>query len=115
MKKQLPFTYVAFGIIALGFLFLNTDTGRSGNYAGLTTDTGTCGTSGCHSGGTVNGTGVTLTGAPASYVAGQTYPLTLTIKDPDAISGGFQIVATNGTTMAQIGTYRRSRLLFEWC
>jgi hypothetical protein len=105
MKRQLPFIYAAFGVIAFGALFLNSDTGRSGNYSGLSGDSGTCGAPGCHAGGTVNGTGPMLTGAPASYVAGQTYPLTLTIKDPDAISGGFQIVATNGTTTAQIGTF----------
>jgi Secretion system C-terminal sorting domain len=103
MKRQLPSIYVAFGVIALGALFLNSDNGKTGNYCGLSTDSGTC--SSCHGGGTVNGSGVTLTGAPASYVAGQTYPLTLTIKDPDAVSGGFQIVATNGTTTAQIGTF----------
>jgi hypothetical protein len=105
MKRQLPFIYVAFGVIAFGALFLNSDNGRNGNYAGLSTDSGSCGAPGCHAGGTVNGTGPTLTGAPASYVAGQTYPLTLTIKDPDAVSGGFQIVATNGATTAQIGTF----------
>jgi hypothetical protein len=103
MKQQLRFIYVAFGVIAFGALFLNSDNGRNGNYSGLSTDSGTC--TSCHGGGTVNGSGVTLTGAPASYVAGQTYPLTLTIKDPDAISGGFQIVATNGATTAQIGTF----------
>jgi Secretion system C-terminal sorting domain len=103
MKRQLPFIYVAFGVLAFGALFLNSDNGKSGNYCGLSTDSGTC--SSCHGGGTVNGSGVTLSGAPASYVAGQTYPLTLTIKDPDAVSGGFQVVATNGVTTAQIGTF----------
>jgi hypothetical protein len=75
MKRQLPFIYAAFGVIAFGALFLNSDNGRNGNYAGLSTDSGSCGAPGCHAGGTVNGTGPTLTGAPASYVAGQTYPV----------------------------------------
>jgi hypothetical protein len=103
MKKQLRFIYTAFSLIALGTLFINSDTGRAGNYAGLSTDSGTC--TSCHGGRTATGLGVTLAGAPTSYVAGQTYPLTLTIKDPVAISGGFQVVATNGTTTTQIGTF----------
>ena len=103
MKKQLPFIYVAFCLIAFGALFINSDNGRTGAYAGLSSDNGTC--SNCHGGGTVNGTGVQITGAPASYVAGQVYPITLTLKDPDAVSGGFQIVATNGTTTTAIGTF----------
>jgi Secretion system C-terminal sorting domain/Reeler domain len=103
MKRQTPFIYVAFGVLAFGALFLNSDNGRAGYYSGLTTDSGTCAS--CHGGGTVAGLGVTITGAPASYVAGQTYPLTLTIKDPDAKSGGFQIVATNGANTTQIGTF----------
>jgi Secretion system C-terminal sorting domain len=103
MKKQIPFIYVAFSLITFGTLFLNSDTGRAGNYSGLTSDSGTC--TSCHGGRAATGAGVTLSGAPASYVAGQTYPLTLTIKDPVAVSGGFQIVATNGTTTAQIGTF----------
>jgi Secretion system C-terminal sorting domain len=105
MKKQISFSYVAFGVIAFGALFLNSDNGRAGNYSGLSSDSGTCGAVGCHAGGTVNGTGVALSGAPASYVAGQVYPMTLTLKDPDAVSGGFQIVATNGTTTTQIGAF----------
>jgi hypothetical protein len=103
MKKQLRFIYTAFSFVALGMLFINSDNGRNGNYAGLSTDSGTC--TSCHGGRTATGLGVTLAGAPASYVAGQTYPLTLTIKDPVAISGGFQVVATSGTTTTQIGTF----------
>jgi Secretion system C-terminal sorting domain len=103
MKKQMHAIAFAFGIIAVGALFINSDNGRNGAYAGLSSDNGTC--TSCHGGGTVNGTGVQITGAPTSYVAGQVYPITLTIKDPDAVSGGFQIVATNGTTTTAIGTF----------
>jgi hypothetical protein len=103
MKKQLRFISTAFSLIAFGTLFINSDNGRNGNYAGLSTDSGTC--TSCHGGRTANGLGVTIAGAPASYVAGQTYPLTLTIKDPVAISGGFQVVATSGTTTTAIGTF----------
>ena len=95
--------FIAFGIVGVSIIFLSSDTGRAGNYSGLTTDSGTCAS--CHGGGTVNGTGVKLTGAPASYVAGQIYPLTLTISDPDAVSGGFQIVATNSVSTTPIGTF----------
>ena len=103
MKKQVRFVCTAFSLIAFGTLFINSDNGRNGNYAGLSTDNGTC--TSCHGGRTATGLGVTLAGAPTSYVAGQTYPLTLTIKDPVATSGGFQVVATSGTTTAQIGTF----------
>lgn len=103
MKSQVNILFIAFGIVGVSIIFLSSDTGRAGNYSGLTTDSGTCAS--CHGGGTVNGTGVKLMGAPASYVAGQIYPLTLTISDPDAVSGGFQIVATNGVATTPIGTF----------
>jgi hypothetical protein len=103
MKRQTPFIYVAFSLLACSVLFLNNGSGKSGTYAGLSTDSGTCAS--CHSGGTTAGASLTLAGAPTSYVAGQAYPLTLTITDPDAVSGGFQIVATNGITTAQIGSF----------
>jgi hypothetical protein len=57
----------------------------------------------CHSG---SGGSVTLTGAPATYSPGVTYPLTLTVNgDITSLKGGFQIVATNGITNAQVGTF----------
>ncbi len=105
MKKQARFIFTTFSLVAFGALFINSDNGRTGNYVGLSTDSGTCGAVGCHAGKTANGLGVTVSGAPASYVAGQVYPLTLTLKDPTAISGGFQIEATNGVTTAHLGAF----------
>jgi hypothetical protein len=95
MKKKIPFFYVAFGLITYGGLFLNDANGRKGSYAGAPNDQ-TC--TSCHSDRThdINGK-MTLTGAPQNFVAGTSYPLTLTLKDATGISGGFQIVATNNT------------------
>jgi hypothetical protein len=93
MKRKISFFYVAFGLIAFAALNLNDANGRKGGYAGAPTDV-TC--TSCHSDRThdVNG-GVTLTGAPANFTAGTSYPLTLTLKDATGLAGGFQIVATN--------------------
>ena len=90
--------------MALGGLFLNDETGRRGFYSGAPGDL-TC--LDCHSDEPHTGTGLTLTGAPTNFVAGQVYPLTLTINHPGAATGGFQIVATNSVTgnNAMFGTF----------
>jgi Reeler domain len=56
----------------------------------------------CHSG---SGGTVTLSGAPAAYSPGVTYPLTLTVFGAGATKGGFQIVATNASNNTQVGTF----------
>lgn len=75
--------------------------GRNGNWANAPGDSGFCGV--CH---TSAGSGsITLTGVPTSIVPNQTYNMTLTINDPGAVVGGFQIVATNGSNNALVGSF----------
>jgi hypothetical protein len=104
MKQKIPFVYIGFGLVMLGGLFLGDASGRKGNYAGAPSDL-TC--TSCHSDIAHTGTGLTLTGAPASFIAGQSYPLTLTLNAPSFVSGGFQIVATNAAagTNAMFGSF----------
>lgn len=102
MKRNIYTTSFFLGIVAL--LFINSSSGREDNYAGANGDNGNC--SGCHGGS--GGGSISLTGAPSSYNSGETYTLTLTINDADAAVGGFQIVATNGTTNTQIGSFTAS-------
>jgi Secretion system C-terminal sorting domain len=95
MKRKIPFIYSTFGLLAFAGLFLNDMTGRKGAYSGAPGDQ-TCANSSCHISNTQSaGGGITLTGAPASFVMGQAYPLTLTLSDAIGVAGGFQIVATN--------------------
>jgi Secretion system C-terminal sorting domain/Reeler domain len=95
MKRKIHFVYSTFILLAFAGLFLNDSNGRKGNYAGAPGDI-TC--TDCHSDRThdINGK-VTLSGAPASFTSGVSYPLTLTLKDATAAAGGFQIVATNSS------------------
>lgn len=98
--------YTTFFFLFLAYIFLSFSGGVSANRANAPGDGGYCNS--CHTG---TGTGsIVLSGEPAIYVAGTTYPLTLTLNDPDAMGiplarGGFQIVATNGTNNAQVGTF----------
>jgi hypothetical protein len=105
MTRKIPFFYLAFGLITYGSLFLNDASGRKGSYAGAPNDV-TC--TSCHSDRAHDVNGImTLTGAPANFIAGTVYPLILTLKDASAVSGGFQIVATNNAAVDNImfGTF----------
>jgi hypothetical protein len=105
MKKKYSFIYTVFGLIAFAGLNLNDASGRKGAYAGAPGDL-TC--TDCHSdvAHDVNGS-VTLSGAPANFTAGTSYPLTLTLTDASGTTGGFQIVATNNAVgnNAMYGTF----------
>jgi hypothetical protein len=114
MKRKIPFFYVLFGLMACGGLFFNSSSGQTGRYAGAPGDSaGAC--LNCHSystTSTVNPTevlpsGLTLTGAPANFTAGISYPLTLTLKHSTGVRGGFQIVATSTAAgnNVQYGTF----------
>jgi Secretion system C-terminal sorting domain len=95
MKRKIPFIYTTFGLLVLGSLFLNSSTGQKGAYSGAPGDQ-TCANSSCHVNNPASvGGGMTLTGAPASFVMGQSYPMTLALRDAVGVTGGFQIVATN--------------------
>jgi Secretion system C-terminal sorting domain len=113
MKRKNPFIYTIFGLCAFAGLFLNASGGPKDVAAGAPGDL-SCTTSGCHidNAHDPNG-GVTLTGAPASFTAGVSYPLTLTIRDAQAVSGGFQIVATNNSVGNNLmyGTFTGSTAL----
>lgn len=96
------FSFLVF--VTMSSLFLSYSGGQSGNYSGAPGGEGYC--NDCHSSFALDPTNLTLTGIPASYRAGQTYPLTLTVTDASPqVRAGFQIVATNGTTSAQVGTF----------
>lgn len=94
------FIYNLFALLFFAFLFTSYSSGVESNRAGAPGD-GLC--SNCH---TSSGAGnIILTGAPTSYVSGQTYNMTLTINDAGASVGGFQIVATDGINNANEGTF----------
>jgi Secretion system C-terminal sorting domain len=95
MKKKYTFIYTIFGLFAFSGLFFNSSTGQKGSYSGAPGDQ-TCANSSCHidNAHDPNG-GVRLTGAPANFTAGVSYPLTLTLTHAGGVGGGFQIVATN--------------------
>ena len=98
-KKFWPF----FIIVIVVFL-TSSSGGRNGGWAGAPGDSGAC--TNCH-GGTSDAT-ISLTGAPSEYEAGETYALTLTIEDPAAVVGGFQIIATNGSNNTLVGDFTAS-------
>ncbi len=98
MKRNYSFIYTIFGLMAIGGLFFNGANGQTGKYSSAKGDiSGACGTSGCHDPQVAQDPAgsVKLTGAPASFTAGVSYPLTLTIKHSGGLVGGFQIIAVN--------------------
>jgi hypothetical protein len=96
------FTFVSLAFFSC-FILLSSSGGIGGAYTGHPNDFGTC--ANCHSGGN-GGAGVFLSGMPTTYAVGQTYPLTLTVTDADALAAGFQILAAaSGSNNTQIGTF----------
>lgn len=102
MKQKFRLIYPLFSLALLGALFISFSSGRDDEYAGAPSDNGTC--ANCHGGGSGTGS-ISLSNVPAQFTSGQTYPLTLTIVHGSASVGGFQIVATNGTTNTQVGSF----------
>lgn len=105
---QFKNTYVIFGaMVAIIFGLSNASqhpiSGSSG-YTGAPPDS-TCGQ--CHTGNNSNLDGsVTIDGLPSTIITGETYTLTVTITNPNgnAVKGGFQMVALNGSN-GQAGSY----------
>ena len=64
-----------------------------------------CNTSGCHQGNPLNATGgsLTITGVPAEYSPGATYPITVTIDRTNMRQWGFELSARVATGGAQAG------------
>lgn len=65
-----------------------------------------CNTSGCHVGNPVNATGgsLTITGVPAEYTPGSTYPITVTINRTNMRRWGFELTARVASGGAQAGS-----------
>jgi len=92
-------------VIGFASIFLSSSGGRSNDWASAPGDNGNCGA--CHSGGTGTAS-ILLGGVPSAYVAGQSYPLTITVTTSSPatqLRGGFQLVATDGTGNTQIGNF----------
>ncbi|MFK7772325.1 MAG: choice-of-anchor V domain-containing protein [Saprospiraceae bacterium] len=98
---KLRFIYTFLGLLLFAFLFMSNAGGRPGNYANAPGDTGFC--DDCHS--STGAGNIMLTGAPSSYIGGQTYNMTITLTDAAAAVGGFQIVATNGVNNSLVGSF----------
>lgn len=99
--------YTLFGLVLtllVTGLSLASSSGRNDARAGAPGDISTC--SQCHSSTGGNGT-ISLVEPPASVVAGNTYTLTLRLEDDNnsTMTGGFQIVATDGTSNEQVGEF----------
>src|SRR6185503_1360762 len=64
-----------------------------------------CNTSGCHVGNPVNATGgsLTITGVPAEYTPGTTYPITVTINRTNQRRWGFELTTRVPPGGAQAG------------
>lgn len=98
---KLNFVYKLSILLFFSYVFSSNSGGRNGLWAGAPGDSGNCST--CH---TTAGSGsVELTGVPTNYTSGTTYSMTLTINDAGAAVGGFQIVATDGASSGQVGTF----------
>ena len=107
--KNINKIFSFFFFVTMAFFFLGYSSGQAGNYAGAPLSGGGnesyC--TDCHSSFALEPTNLVLTGTPTNYTAGQTYPLTLTVTDNNMgiVQAGFQIVATNGSSGTQIGTF----------
>ncbi len=104
IKHTFLFTFVL-GLFWVGMLFgygLGPDPESNGIFGAAA-----CNAGGCHVGNSLNAGGGTLTftGLPAlGWVAGQTYPLTVTIQRTGASRYGFQLSAVNDANNTQAGT-----------
>lgn len=74
---------------------------ETGSYSGAT---GESNCSSCHSAATSNSTFISLTGLPASYQAGTSYPLTLNFTASGTVYG-FQITAAKSGASTKLGTW----------
>lgn len=101
---MLKFKFTLLLVIAFGVFMISSSGGRNGNFAGAPGDSGTGNCSNCHGGGTLDGN-ITLSNVPAAFAPNTTYNLTITLTDADAVEGGFQIVATQGSGNTPVGTF----------
>ena len=95
MKSK--FLFQLFLLSGLGIIFITMKSDINGKFNNGTS----CGN--CH--GNVNAaTTVALTGLPATFVTGQTYPLTLTITNATNTKADFNVAASGGTFIAGAGS-----------
>ena len=104
IKHTFLFTLIL-GFAWTGYLFayiLGPDPAANGVFG----DTQACATAGCHTGASVNAAGgsVTVSGLPATWVPGQTYPLSVTIARTGQRIFGFQLSAVSDSANTQAGT-----------
>lgn len=81
-------------------MFTSSSGGLDDNYTGSPNASGSCGN--CHSGGTNTGGALSLSGISGSFVAGQTYTITLKLTLPNlssAVRAGFQIEAVDANNL----------------
>jgi hypothetical protein len=93
------------GLVWTGYLFANA-LGPEPARNGILGANNTCASAGCHVGNAVNAPGgsVTIDGLPATgWVAGQTYPLTVTVQRSSARIFGFQLSAVFDANNQQAG------------
>ncbi len=114
MKRTTKLLYL-FLFIGGASLLTSKQSGQNKRYAGAPGDVVSTGCydpgQGCHDVTPTTGASVTLTGVPSVYVAGQVYPLTLTVTDPTKVNAGFQIVAMDAlaaNAFTNIGTFTAS-------
>src|SRR5215475_16028930 len=92
-KHTFLFTFVL-SLAWVGFLFAyqtGPDPGVNGIFGSGAQNT--CAMSGCHAGNPLNAApgSVSISGLPATWVAGQTYPLTVTVQRAGQRAFGFQL------------------------
>ncbi|MBL7771252.1 MAG: hypothetical protein JNM95_00165 [Chitinophagaceae bacterium] len=103
MKFKILSSLFLFGTLAL--IFTTTTSENTGYYNNGTS----CGT--CHGTSANSSTSVSLTGLPATYVAGQTYNLTFTITNSSLTHGGFNILCSGGQFTAGTGSKTNTQKL----
>ena len=109
MKKTI--TYILFGVTILVALAAKPGRSSSGAPASHTGAPGekTCAASGCHDDNPVNkGTAslsLELGNGITKYIVGETYPIKIKISDVNKVRFGFQILAMNSKTKANVGSF----------
>ncbi len=99
MRKPFWVFFIAFIAVIGGVLELSLQTAHSrSNGSGL--NTSNC--AGCHGGAT--GGAATITGVPATYVPGTSYPVTVAITGGPALRWGFRLSASDGSFTAGNGS-----------
>jgi hypothetical protein len=94
---------IFFGFCCTGSVLLAVS---SGPPAGRTGDFGQTNCTECHIGNALNAPGGTfaITGVPAEYQAGQTYPITVSIQKPGQSRWGFELAVRSAASGSQAGS-----------